>query len=44
MKNHEVTRLSFSTMSDGNYIQEMLEASVKMFNAPETLKAYGLMQ
>lgn len=34
--------LFFSTMSDGDYIDEMLEASVKLFNAPETLKSYGL--
>lgn len=36
--------LFFSTMSDGDYIQEMLDASLKMFNAPETLEAYGVMQ
>ena len=34
--------LFFSTMSDGDYIQEMLDVSVKMFNAPETLKAYEI--
>lgn len=34
--------LFFSTMSDGDYIQEMLDASLKMFNAPETLEAYGI--
>ena len=34
--------LFFATMGDGDYIEEMLEASVKMFNAPETLEAYGI--
>lgn len=34
--------LFFATMSDGDYIQEMLDASVKMFNSPETLEAYGI--
>lgn len=34
--------LFFSTMSDGDYMQEMLDTSVRMFNNPETLKAYGL--
>ena len=34
--------LFFATMGDGDYIQEMLDTSVKMFNAPETLKTYGL--
>lgn len=27
-------------MSDGDYIQEMLDASVRMFNAPATVEAY----
>lgn len=36
--------LFFATMSDGDYIQEMLDASVKMFNALETLEAYGIRQ
>ncbi|MBR1691975.1 MAG: DUF4303 domain-containing protein [Lachnospiraceae bacterium] len=31
--------LFFATMSDGDYIEEMLNASVKMFNSPETAKA-----
>lgn len=35
--------LFFATMSDGDYMDEMLDASVKMFNASETLEAYGLM-
>ena len=34
--------LFFATMGDGDYIEEMLEASVKMFNSPKTLEAYGL--
>ena len=32
--------LFFATMSDGDYIQEMLDTSVKMFNPAETIKAY----
>lgn len=36
--------LFFSTMGDGDYIQEMIDASVKMFNTPETLKTYGMIQ
>ena len=35
--------LFFSTMGDGDYIQEMLDTSVKMFNTSETLKAYGIL-
>ena len=31
--------LFFATMGDGDYIQEMLDASVKMFNAPESVEA-----
>ena len=34
--------LFFATMGDGDYMEEMLEASVKMFNAPETREAYGM--
>lgn len=34
--------LFFATMGDGDYIQEMMDTSVKMFNAPETLEAYGI--
>lgn len=34
--------LFFATMGDGDYIEEMMEASVKMFNTKETLEAYGL--
>ena len=30
--------LFFSTMSDGDYIQEMMDTSVKMFNTSETLE------
>ena len=33
--------LFFATMADGDYMQEMLDASVKMFNALETIEAYG---
>lgn len=33
--------LFFATMSDGDYIQEMLDASLKMFNTSETLEAYS---
>lgn len=33
--------LFFATMSDGDYIEEMLDVSTKLFNAPETLEAYG---
>ena len=36
--------LFFSTMSDGDYIQEMIDASLKMFNTSETLKTYGMIQ
>lgn len=35
--------LFFATMSDGDYVEEMLDVSVKMFNTPETLEVYGLM-
>lgn len=34
--------LFFATMGDGDYIDEMFETSVKMFNAKETLETYGL--
>lgn len=34
--------LFFSTMGDGDYVGEMLDASVKMFNSPETLGAFGV--
>ena len=33
--------LFFATMADGDYVQEMLDASIQMFNAPETIEAYG---
>lgn len=36
--------LFFATMSDGDYIQEMLDTSVKMFNDLETLEVYGLLE
>lgn len=36
--------LFFSTMSDGDYIQEMMDMSIKMFNTSETLEAYGIIQ
>ena len=31
-------------MADGDYMQEMLDASVKMFNTLETIEAYRLRQ
>lgn len=34
--------LFFAAMSDGDYIEEMLDTSVKMFNTLETMEAYGL--
>lgn len=34
--------LFFATMGDGDYIEKMLEASIKMFNSTKTLGAYGL--
>ncbi len=34
--------LFFSTMGDGDYIQAMMDASVKMFNTSETLEAFGI--
>lgn len=36
--------LFFSTMSDGDYMEEMLDASVKLFNTPKTLEIYGVKQ
>ncbi|MCM1188139.1 MAG: hypothetical protein NC541_02450 [bacterium] len=36
--------LFFATMGDGDYMQEMTDASVKLFNASETLERYGLGQ
>lgn len=36
--------LFFATMSDGDYIQEMMDTSVKMFNTSKTLEAYGVIQ
>lgn len=35
--------LFFATMGDGDYIYEMLNASVKMFNERENLNAFGVM-
>ncbi len=35
--------LFFATMGDGYYVQEMLEASAKMFNSQKTLEAYGFL-
>lgn len=32
--------LFFAAMSDGDYVQEMLEASVKMFNSSAAIKKY----
>lgn len=34
--------LFFATMGDGDYVQEMMEASVKILNAQATLEAYGV--
>lgn len=34
--------LFFATMSDGDYIDKMLDESVKMFNSADTLKKYRL--
>lgn len=31
-------------MADGDYMEEMLDASIKMFNTSETIEAYGLTQ
>lgn len=36
--------LFFATMADGDYMEEMLDASIKMFNTLETIEAYGLTQ
>lgn len=36
--------LFFATMGSGDYIQEMLDTSVKMFNSQKTLEAYGITQ
>lgn len=34
--------LFFATMSDGDYMDEMLDESVKMFNASKTVETYGI--
>lgn len=34
--------LFFATMSDGDYIQEMMDTSVRMFNTSKTLETYGI--
>ena len=34
----------FSTMDTGDYMQEMLDASVKKFNTRETLEVFGCLQ
>lgn len=36
--------LFFSTMGSGDYVNEMLDTSLKTFNSPEALKAYGINQ
>lgn len=36
--------LFFSTMGSGDYVQDMIDTSLKMFNSSETLKAYGIKQ
>lgn len=33
--------LFFATMGDGDYINEMLDASLRMFNAQEVIEAFG---
>lgn len=35
--------LFFATMGDGDYLYEMLDTSVKIFNAQEVLEAFGVM-
>lgn len=35
--------LFFATMGDGDYIQEMMDASLTMFNSVRTLGKYGIM-
>lgn len=35
--------LFFATMGDGDYIDEMLDTSTKMFNAQEALDTFGVM-
>lgn len=34
--------LFFAAMGDGDYIQELMDASVRLFNRPEALEAFGL--
>lgn len=34
--------LFFATMGDGDYIYEMLDTSIRMFNAQEALEAFGV--
>ena len=34
--------LFFATMGDGDYIQELMDTSVQMFNSQKTLQAYGI--
>lgn len=36
--------LFFATMGDGDYIQEMMDASLKMFNSADTIETYGITQ
>lgn len=36
--------LFFSTMGSGDYVNEMLNTSLKAFNSSETLKTYGINQ
>ena len=36
--------LFFSTMGDGDYMQEMFDVSVKKFNTRETLEVFGVLQ
>lgn len=36
--------LFFATMGDGDYMQEMMDASLKMFNSAKTLETYRITQ
>ncbi len=34
--------LYFATMGDGDYIADMMQTSLKMFNAEDTVEKYGM--
>lgn len=36
--------LYFATMGDGDYIEDMMKISLKMFNSEETIKKYGIVE